>query len=380
MRIGIDCYWLSLRRGIGNYTYNLLYALSKVATDHSFVLYVNDPKVLSAVPIDPRFTIKVLGKKLPYPVWEQVSLPLAAARDRLDILHCLANTAPLFLPRHLKLILTIHDVMYLLPTSVLPQSPSFYQRVGRLYYRLLAPQAAKRAICIMTVSKHSMRDIVDKLHVPNKKIQVIYESGNVQCRRLADSSPVTEVKQRYSIEGQFIFALGALDPRKNTVGVLRSFAYLRQMTALPIKLVIAGLSQKAKSNFQSVVSEMVLDRHVILLGFISEEELVVLYNGASVFLYLSLYEGFGMPVLEAMECGTPVITSSAGSIPEVAGEAALFVDPKNPEEIAHAILQIITDAELRNLMIEKGFKRAKRFSWTNTAQQVLEIYRMSVKL
>jgi len=380
LRIGIDCYWLSLRRGIGNYTYNLLYALSKVATDHSFVLYVNDPKVLSAVPIDPRFTIKVLGKKLPYPVWEQVSLPLAAARDRLDILHCLANTAPLFLPRHLKLILTIHDVMYLLPTSVLPQSPSFYQRVGRLYYRLLAPQAAKRAICIMTVSKHSMRDIVDKLHVPNEKIQVIYESGNVQCRRLADSSPVTEVKQRYSIEGQFIFALGALDPRKNTVGVLRSFAYLRQMTALPIKLVIAGLSQKAKSNFQSVVSEMVMDRHVILLGFISEEELVVLYNGASVFLYLSLYEGFGMPVLEAMECGTPVITSSAGSIPEVAGEAALFVDPKNPEEIAHAILQIITDAELRNLMIEKGFKRAKRFSWTNTAQQVLEIYRMSVKL
>lgn len=380
MRIGIDCYWLSLRRGIGNYTYNLLHALSQVATNHSFVLYVNDPKVLSAVPIDPRFTVKVVGKKLPYPVWEQLSLPLEAMRDRLDILHCLANTAPLFLPRHLKLILTIHDVMYLLPTSVLPQSPSFYQRVGRLYYRLLAPQAAKRAICIMTVSKYSMRDIVDKLHVPNEKIQVIYESGNVQCRRLADSSPVTEVKQRYSIEGQFIFVLGALDPRKNTVGVLRSFAHLKKLTTLPIRLVVAGLTPVAKNKFHTVISKMNLDDWVVLLGFIPEHELVALYNGAAVFVYPSLYEGFGMPVLEAMACGTPVITSSAGSIPEVAGVAALFVDPKNPEEIAHAILQIITDAELRNRMIEQGLEQAKRFSWANTAQQVLEIYRMSVKL
>ena len=376
MRIGIDCYWLSLRRGIGNYTYHLLRALSETAGDHTFVLYVNGRESLSGVPVDPRFTAKVVGRGLPYPVWEQVSLPLQVMRDRLDVLHCPANTAPLFLAKRTKLIVTIHDVMYLLPASVLPQSPSFYQRLGRFYYRLLAPPAARRARCIMTVSQRSKRDIVDKLRVPQEKVRVIYESGNAQCRPLADSSPVTEVKQRYSIDGQYVFALGAVDPRKNTIGVLRSFAHLGKLTALPIRLVIAGLAPEARSAFHTTISRMNLDGRVVLLGFVSEDELVALYNGAAVFVYPSLYEGFGMPILEAMACGTPVVTSPAGAIPEVAGDAALYVDPHKPEEIAHTILRVISDAGLRARMVEKGLDQAKRFSWLNTARQVMETYGM----
>jgi len=189
---------------------------------------------------------------------------------------------------------------------------------------------------------------------------------------------VAEVKQHYSIEGQFIFALGALDPRKNTLGVLRSFAHLKQLTTVPIWIVVAGLTPEAKNKFHAVISEMNLDGQVVLLGFIPEDELVALYNGAIVFVYPSLYEGFGMPVLEAMACGAPVITTTAGSIPEVAGNAALFIDPKSPEEIADAILRIISDAELRNLMIGKGFEQARRFSWANTTRQVMEIYRTSL--
>jgi glycosyltransferase involved in cell wall biosynthesis len=378
MRIGIDARLLNYRRGIGNFVYNLLAELARLPGDEQYIAYVDDVQAAKLAPDDPRFVIRRIGPRF-YPLWEQVSLPLIIRRDRLDILHCPANTAPLFLPKHLKLVVTIHDVMFLLPTTILPQSSSLYQRAGRLYYRLLAPRAAEQATYITTVSKHSMRDIAEKLHVPNEKIRVIYESGNIQCRRIENSSTVAEVKKRYSIEGPFIFALGALDPRKNTMGILHSFAYLKQQTTLPIRLVVAGLTPEAKNKFHALILDMNLDGQVVLLGFIPEYELVALYNGAVVFVYPSLYEGFGMPVLEAMACGTPVVTSSAGSIPEVAGKAALFVDPKNPEEIANAILQIVSDASLRERMIEQGVEQAKRFSWEKTAQQMLEIYRETVE-
>jgi glycosyltransferase involved in cell wall biosynthesis len=140
-------------------------------------------------------------------------------------------------------------------------------------------------------------------------------------------------------------------------------------------LVVTGLAQDAKTKFSRVIAEMGLSGQVVLLGFVRQEELVALYNGADVFVYPSLYEGFGMPVLEAMACGTPTVTSSVGSIPEVAGDAALLVDPNNTEAIAQTILNVVTDDSLRQRMIMRGFERAKRFSWASTAQQVLAVYR-----
>lgn len=374
MNVAIDARLLAYRRGMGNFVCNLLMELAKLPGDERYILYVDDVRAGEHAPQDPRFTVRKLSPKI-YPLWEQISLPLALARDRPDILHCPANTAPLFLPKRLKLILTIHDVMYLLPASVLPRTPSLYQRAGRLYYRRMAPHAAKRAARIMTVSENSKRDITEIMHIPCEKIQVVYGAGNAICRRFDDPSPVVEVKRRYSIDGRYIFALGALDPRKNTIGVLRSFARLKQLSALPVQLVLAGLSPEAKSKFHVLGSKLGLDGQVILLGFVSEQELAALYNGADVFVYPSLYEGFGMPVLEAFACGAPVVTSSTGSIPEVAGNAALFVDPHNPDEIAAAILRIISDTVLRARMMKMGLEQAGRFSWVNTTKQVLDVYR-----
>lgn len=379
MRIGIDARLLTYRRGIGNFVYNLLTELAKLSGDDQYILYVDDMQTAQFAPLDPHFVVKILGPKL-YPLWEQVSLSLAVARDCLDVLHCPANTAPFFLPKNVKLVLTIHDVMYALPKSVLPQSPSLYQRLGRVYYHLFALQAVKRATLVMADSEHSRRDIVQILHAPVDRIRVVYAAGNPMSRRFEDRSPVDGVKQRYAINGRFILALGALDPRKNTLGVIQSFASFRRISALPIQLVIAGLAQDAKKRFSALVVEMGLQEQVILLGFVSEQDLVTLYNGADVFIYPTLYEGFGMPVLEAMACGTPVITASVGSIPEVAGNAALFIDPHQPEEIARAILRVISDIALRDRMIEQGLAQAQRFSWANTAQQVLDIYRKCVEL
>ncbi len=375
--VGMDARLLTYRRGIGNFVHNLFTELAELTGDEQYILYVDDLRAAEFAPHDPRFTVKKLGPRL-YPLWEQVSLPLAVARDQIDVLHCPANTAPLFLPRNVKLALTVHDVMYALPKSVLPQSPSLYQRLGRLYYHLFALQAVKRATCVMTDSEHSRRDVAQILHAPVDRIRVVYASGNPMCRRFKDRPPNDEVKQRNAIKGRYLLALGALDPRKNTLGVIQSLASFRKISALPIQLVIAGLAQDAKNRFSRVVAEMGLQDQVVLLGFVSEQELVTLYSGADVFVYPSLYEGFGMPVLEAMACGTPVITSSVGSIPEAAGNAALFIDPHQPEEIAHAILRVISDVALRERMIEQGLVQAQRFSWANTAQQVLDIYRRCV--
>ncbi len=379
MRIGIDARLLTYRRGIGNFVYNLLTELAKLPGDEQYVLYVDDMRAAEFVPHDPRFTVKRLGPKS-YPLWEQVGLPLAIARGHLDVLHCPANTAPIFLPRSVKLALTVHDVMYALPESVLPQSSSLYQRLGRMYYRLFARQAIKRAAWVMTVSENSRRDLERVFHLSPQRVHVVYEAGNSMCRRFEDQSPVREVKQRYSVQGRYVFALGALDPRKNTLRVIQSFAILRRMTDLPIQLVVAGLAENAKEQFRAVVSTMGLQNQVILLGFVPEGELAALYNGADVFVYPSLYEGFGMPVLEAMACGTPVVTSAVGSIPEVAGNAALLIDPHQPEEIAHAILNVISNVSRRERMIENGLAQAQRFSWAKAAQQVLDVYRECVAL
>lgn len=373
--IGVDARLLTYRRGMGNFVYNMLMELAKLPGDERYILYVDDMQAAEYAPRDLRFVVKKLDPTF-YPLWEQVSLPLAVARDRLDLLHCPANTAPLFLPRNVKLTLTVHDVMYALPKSVLPPSPSLYQRLGRMYYRLFAQRAVKRALWVMTVSECSRRDLERLFHLSSDRIRVVYEAGNPTCRRVENRLPVDDVKQRNAIKGRFILALGGLDPRKNTLGVIQSFFGLRRMSALPIQMVIVGLPQAARKRFSKVVLEMGLQEEVILLGFVTDPDLVTLYNGADAFVYPTLYEGFGMPVLEAMACGTPVITSSVGSIPEVAADAALFVDPHQHEEIAGAILRVISDAALRERMIEDGLAQARRFSWANTARQVLDIYRM----
>ena len=280
--IGIDARLLSYRRGIGNFVYNLLTELAKIPGDERYILYVDDDRAKEFAPQNPRFTVKNIGVKI-YPLWEQISLPLTVGSDGLDILHCPANTAPLFLPKRPNLILTIHDVMYLLPSSVLPKASSFYQRAGRIYYCKISPLAAKRAVRIMTISGKSKMDIIENLHIEPNKIQVVYLAGNAICQRIDDNDIVSKVMRQFAITGRYVFALGALDPRKNTENILRSFARMKQLSPLPIQLVLAGLSAEAQKIFHSFISKLGLNGKVILLGFVTELELTALYNGADVF-------------------------------------------------------------------------------------------------
>ena len=376
MRIGIDARLLAYRRGMGNFLYNLLIELIELDRTNQYVLYTNQPLSDTNLDLPDNFQVQFLS--LPtYPLWEQVALPLAARRDQLDVLHCPANTGPLWLPKGVSLVLTVHDVMYMLPTSVLPASPSLYQRLGRLYRRLVVPLVARRATTIVTDSHYSRQDIVKYLDGAEDSVQVVWGAPNSACRVITDATALTKVRTKYALHRPFILALAGVDPRKNTVKVIEAFALLlKNFSAQPAayQLALVGLPTSAQPSFLTQARKLGVDRHVSLMGFVPEADLVALYNLAEVFVYPSLYEGFGLPVLEAMACGTPVVTSPAGSIPEVAGDAALFVDPTSAVAISQGIIQVLSDRELAQRLQALGFAQAGRFSWRRTATEMLRIY------
>lgn len=373
MRIGIDARLILYRRGMGTFVYNLLAAIAGVTGDYSIILYVDDARAAEFVPQDQRFVVKVLAPKI-YPLWEQISLPLAVARDRIAILHCAANTAPMRLPSGVKLVLTIHDVMYMLPNSVLPSSPSLYQRLGRQYRRWVVPPASRRANVIVTDSHHSSRDIETYLGAGKDKLKVIYGAPNAACRLITDATILNIVRGRYGLKSPFFLALAAVDPRKNTARIIEAYAKFRQMKTGDYQLLLVGLTPANQTPFRQLVQRLGVADEVVLAGFVSEEDLVALYNAAEVLVYPSLYEGFGLPVLEAMACGTPVITSPTGSLPEVAGDAALMVNPLEVGEIANAMQRVTRDSTLAQDLIKKGHEQVKKFSWRQAAMETLRVY------
>jgi glycosyltransferase involved in cell wall biosynthesis len=373
VKIGIDARLVTYRRGIGNFVYHLLTALRELEAEHSFILYVDNPKAIEVVPNDSRFVVKQLGPRLD-PCWEQISLPLMVARDQLDILHSPANTAPIYLPARTKLVLTIHDVMYLLPTQVLPPPPSLYHRLGRQYRRLVVPCVARQAAAIITDSNYSRQDIVKHLHLDVTQIEVVGGAANYACRIITQAETLATVRAKYALNSPFILALGAVDPRKNTARIMEAYERFRRRTSARYQLVLLGLPSTGQAQFRQLAQQLDIVDDVVLAGFVPEDNLVALYNAAELFVYPSLYEGFGLPILEAMTCGTPVITSPRGSLPEIAGDAAFMVDPLNVETIADGLWRVINDSTLRQELIVRGHIQTQKFSWRQAALQTLEIY------
>ena len=373
MRVGIDARLLSYRRGMGNFLYNLLFELVNLDKTNQYILYTDQPLLRIDLDLPSNFQVQLLSIPT-YPLWEQVALSLAARRDQLNVLHCPANTGPLWLPQGINLALTIHDVMYMLPTSVLPASPSLYQRVGRWYRRLVVPLVARQATVVVTVSHYSRQDIVKYLDLAEDSVRVVWEAPNRACRLVTDTQVLAKVQSKYALERPFILALAGVDPRKNTTRVIEAFAMLLGNYSYAYQLALVGLSFSAQSSFLRQARGLGVADQISFTGFIPEEDLVALYNLADVFVYPSLYEGFGLPVLEAMTCGTPVVTSPTGSIPEIAGEAALFVDPNNAEAISRGIIRVLGDKELAQHLRTLGFEQTSHFSWHQTAVEMLRIY------
>ena len=376
MRVGIDARFITRhpRRGIGNYSLNVVAELVRLNPKMQFYLYISAPDEEGVLPCAANVTIRRLSMPF-YPLWEQIALPRAASHDRLDILHCLGNTAPLVMPSSVRLVLSLMDVMFLQTGKFVPKPTNNYQALGRVYRRVVVPHCARSAKQIITISEFSRNDILQwvsglepaRVHVTHLSCDAAFKAASAQAHQSSES-PIVGSRP-------YIFTLGAEDPRKNTLRLVKVYLSLLQKHVIAEDLVISGYANWEQSAaYRAVKSAGATDR-VKFLSFVSINQLAELYRNATLFVYPSLYEGFGIPLLEAFSSGCPVIASNVTSIPEVGGKAALYFDPLNENEITQTLLQVLNDANLRNSLKELGYARASQFSWQSTAQQTLAVYK-----
>lgn len=377
MKIGIDARFITRqpRRGIGGYSLNLVNELVRIDSTIEYILYIAESDIEEILPKLPNVKIRQLWPSI-YPIWENIALPLAAVNDRLDVLHCLGNTAPLLLPSNMSLVLTIHDVMFLQDDEFLPKPITWYQKWGRIYRKHTVPSVARLAAKVISVSEFSKHDILSLIPgIDADQVVVSHQSCNPIFLNTSFvegtyGNDVSEI-----ICNPFIFCLGANDPRKNTASLVRAYLRLLEQNNIPENLVICGYANWEQSESYRVVKESGAESRVKFLDFITGDELVRLYHNAAVFVYPSLYEGFGIPILEAFSSGCPVIASSVSSIPEVGGDAALYFDPRSEDQITKSLQLVLSDYILRETLKEKGRIRAKQFSWSETARKTLAVYR-----
>lgn len=302
-----------------------------------------------------------------YPLWEQWALPRAVARVKPDLLHCTSNTAPVW--GAAPLVVTLHDIIFLEKQTA--RNKSFYQSLGRLYRRLVVPRILPACRKIITVSEFERNRIRTALHLEPERIIAIHNGFNT-CFRPMDN--VRDTVRKYLSEERYLFFLGNTDPKKNTPGTLRAYADYVRRSPDPLPLLVADLSESAAEEMLREIEAPELREMLRLPGYIPNGDLPAIYNGAQAFLYTSLRESFGIPQLEAMACGTPVIASNTSAIPEVAGQDAILVDPTSPEAIADALLRLETDPAFRAAQRTYGLERVKRFSWEHTARELLTLY------
>ena len=302
-----------------------------------------------------------------YPLWEQWALPRAARKAGVQLLHCTSNTAPIGC--RIPLVLTLHDIIFLEPRD--KRNRSLYQNMGWLYRRLVVPRVLPHCRRIITVSNFELQNIVSKLHMPEERMAMIYNGYNEWFRVLSDTG---DTYKKYIDQKGYIFFLGNTDPKKNTERTLVAYAHYLERSAVKRPLLMADLDRQYLNDIISRNHIEHIREHLHMPGYIPNSDLPGIYNDAFCFLYTSLRESFGIPLLEGMACGTPVITSNTSSMPEIGGPEAILVNPENADEIADQLIRLETDEQFYNEKRAVGLQRAKLFSWKQTAEQLLVLY------
>lgn len=371
MRIGIDAHAVGSRLG-GNETYivGLLDALGQVESPHEFIGYfASDKAAKSWRKRYENLDIRVFKSKSSLPRL-LAELPLRTAADRLDLLHVQYVAPPI---RTVPVVATIHDICY-------EFSPQFFSRSESLQYRSSIRWTARHSRRVITISENSKRDLVNTYGLPPADVDVSYLGVDFsRYRPFAEDAVVEGVLDKHGIRKPYVLAVGNLQPRKNLVRLIDAFVELKRgRRVLPHSLVVVGKAAYRHHDIFGRVREHGLDEQVVFTGYVPDDHLPVLYQGASVFAYPSLYEGFGLPVVEAMACGAPVLTSNSSAIPEVTGGAAMLVDPENTRSITEGLLRILTNPSLAASLAEQGVQRAQGFTWENTARATLAAFESAV--
>ena len=364
MRIGLITAAMDERKaGIGIYSYNLTKSLLKIDKKNEYVLIhqrhtddeiyrENEELVFTCPRIPLRKTI-----------CNNLILSWKIKNLDFDIVHDLSQVSPFLFSSSSKKILTIHDL-----TPVL--FPETHGLIHAYMQKHVVPMTLKNIQIIIADSENTKRDIANYFKISDDKIKVVYIGIDEKFRPSANAR---NIREKYNIGDYFILYVGTLEPRKNIPTLIRAF-YIAQKKGVNCKLIIAGGEGWKYQGIYKAVEDLKLSNSIIFLGYVPDDDLPQLYSAADLFIYPSLYEGFGLPPLEAMACGCPVISSNTSSLPEVVGEAGLMVNPYDADEIANAIYKGLNDEKLREKMIEKGLERAKTFSWKKCAEKTLEVY------
>ena len=367
MRIGIEAQRVFRRNkhGMDYVVLQEIKELQKLDTKNEYFVFVA-PGVDRCLKDTKNVHIIVIGESF-YPVWEQITLPRAAKKYNLDILHCTSNTAPIFCD--IPLVLTLHDIIFLEPRD--KNNKSLYQNMGWLYRRKVVPKILDKCRRIITVSNFEKQNIINKLNIPEKRMAMIYNGYNEWFTTFRD---VADIYKSYIDKPGYFFFLGNTDPKKNTERTLIAYSKYLEKSSIKRKLLMADLDKEYLNGIIERNHIENIRNQIVMPGYIVNSDLPYIYNRAFAFLYTSLRESFGIPLLEAMACGTPVITSNTSSMPEIAGNDAILINPESSDEIAEKMLQLENNELYYNAQKEIGLKRAELFSWKKTAEQLLSLY------
>ena len=360
MLIGIDSSRAARaeRTGTEAYSLHLIRALLVAAPQHRFRLYADRPlpHELDAPNAEPRVMPCTR-------LWTHARLSAEMLTHPPDVLLVPAHVVPLIHPRT---VVAVHDLGYLYFPLAHPIS-------ARLYLDLSTRWSVRAAARVIADSQATKDDLVRRYRTSPDKISVVYPGRDESLRRVNDPAAIEAVKRRYGIPGDYLLYLGTLQPRKNITRLVQAFKSQISLKSANLQLVVAGGKGWLYNDIYAKVKQLELEGQVLFPGRVAEEDKAALISGAVALLLPSLYEGFGLPVVEAMQCGTPVICSNTSSQPEVAGEAALLVDPTNIGELAQAMWRLLDDANLRQTLVERGYTQAQKFSWAACAANALSV-------
>lgn len=380
MVIGIDASRANKKNktGVEWYSYYLIQELKKLneARDFKFILYTPEELKGDLNILPKNWRVKILKWPVKY-LWTQIRLAQEVIFNPPDILFIPSHALPIFCsPRYIrrlvkktdriKTVITLHDLGF----ERFPQTYSFYQRI---YLRFVYKWAVRYASKVITISEFTKKELIDLYKADPQKIEVVYLGYDSSIfQPIDDKKQIDQILEKYKIKKPYILYVGRLEKKKNITNLIKAFREISniQYSASSIKLVLAGQPGYGYNKIKYQISKI---KNLIEIGYVNHQDLPYLYAGAECFVYPSLYEGFGLPILEAMASGCPVVASNTSSIPEIGGEAILYFRPESPEEIVKAILKIIKDREFREMLVQKGIEQVKRYSWQKCAKETFKI-------
>jgi len=378
MRIAIDATPIINRSGTGYYTQKLIEFLGRADGENKYVLFCPNGYSTDLEHVGmfdyPNFRIIELRSRgqAALALWRQLSLPGQLRKLRIDLIHFPSFIASL--RTDIPSVVTVHDLCFAF-------FPEAFSMLRRPYYKFIIPRSVRRCDSIIADSDSTRKDILKHLYTGDGPVQTVHLGVDpVRFYYVAQESEREGMRRQFGLPKDFILYVGTLEPRKNIPRLIRAFAYGVVSKGLPYHLVIAGRKGWLFDDIFHEVSSLNLEDRVHFPGFIESSRLAALYSLARALAYPSLYEGFGLPCLEAMSCGTPVVTSDRSSLPELVGDCALIVDPMSVDSIAGALQKICSDDECHKTLSERGPQRASHFSWLTTAKETVEIYNSTIAL